>query len=188
MKSISRRSAVGMFAPGFVAFLFAPAASVGAVATPQIRAGDVCKKIGRRQTVGNKTFECVKTANGAKWKRAKATPPPPTTSEVKVLDSSALAVGVSQNVVVTSGGRNIGAVVTRTAAGVVAFSRTCTHAGAFVSPGASGRLTCSAHGSVFNASTGAVIEGPAEIALTQYKASERSGAIYITLSQDEYAG
>jgi nitrite reductase/ring-hydroxylating ferredoxin subunit len=34
---------------------------------------------------------------------------------------------------------------------------------------------------VFNASTGAVIEGPAEIALTQYKATERGGAIYITL-------
>jgi nitrite reductase/ring-hydroxylating ferredoxin subunit len=34
---------------------------------------------------------------------------------------------------------------------------------------------------VFNASTGAVIEGPAEIALTQYKATERSGAIYVTL-------
>lgn len=188
MKNISRRSAVGMFATGFIAFLFAPAASVGAVATPQIRGGDVCKRVGRRQTVGNKTFECVKTANGAQWKRVKATPPPPATSEVKVLDSSALAVGASQNVSVTSGGRNIGAVVTRTAAGVVAFSRTCTHAGAYVSPSASGQLVCPAHGSVFNASTGAVIEGPAEIALTRYKASERSGAIYITLGQDAYAG
>jgi Rieske Fe-S protein len=181
MKNISRRSAVGMLATGFVAFLFAPAASVGAVATPQIRAGDVCKKIGRRKSVGGKTFECVKTANGAKWKRAKVAPPPPTTSELKVLDSTALALGASQNVVVTSGGRNIGAVVTRTAAGVVAFSRTCTHAGVSVSPGASGQLVCPAHGSVFNASTGAVIEGPAEIALTQYKATERNGSIYITL-------
>jgi nitrite reductase/ring-hydroxylating ferredoxin subunit len=34
---------------------------------------------------------------------------------------------------------------------------------------------------VFNASTGAVIEGPATRALTQYKVSERSGAIYITI-------
>lgn len=181
MKNISRRSAVGMFATGFVAFLFAPAASVGAVATPQIRAGDVCKRVGRRRTVGGKTFECVRTANGAKWKRAKATPPPPSTNEVKVLDSSALAVGASQNVVVTSGGRNIGAVVTRTASGVVAFSRTCTHAGSLVSPGVSGQLACPAHGSVFNASTGAVIQGPADRSLTEYKATERSGAIYITL-------
>ena len=181
MSGISRRSAVGMLATGFVAFLFAPAASVGAVATPQIRAGDVCKRVGRRRTVGKKTFECVKTANGAKWKRAKATPPPPVTSGVKVLDSTALAVGASQNVVVTSGGRKIGAVVTRTASGVVAFSRTCTHAGASVSPGASGQLACPAHGSVFNASTGAVIKGPADQSLTQYKVTERSGGIYITL-------
>ena len=188
MKNISRRSAVGMFATGFAAFLFAPAASVGAVATPQIRGGDVCKKLGKRQVVGTKTFECVKVGDARQWKRVKAAPPPPTTSEVKVLDSSALAVGASQNVVVTSGGRNIGAVVTRTAAGVVAFSRTCTHAGALVSPGAAGQLACPAHGSVFNASTGAVIEGPAEIALTQYRVSERSGAIYITLGQDEYGG
>ena len=181
MENSSRRSVVGMLATGFVAFLFAPATVVGAVATPQIRAGDVCKKIGRRKSVGGKTFECVKTANGAKWKRVKATPPPPTTSEVKVLDSTALAVGASQNVVVTSGGRNIGAVVTRTAAGVVAFSRTCTHAGALVSPGASGQLACPAHGSVFNASTGAVIEGPADRPLTQYKVAERNGSIYITI-------
>jgi Rieske Fe-S protein len=181
MSGISRRSAVGMLATGFVAFLFAPAASVGAVATPQIRAGDVCKKIGRRRSVGGKTFECVKTANGAKWRRAKTAPPPPATSEVKVLDSTALALGASQNVVVTSGGRNIGAVVTRTASGVVAFSRTCTHAGALVSPGASGQLACPAHGSVFNAVTGAVINGPADRPLTQYKATERNGSIYITL-------
>ena len=181
MENASRRSVVGMLATGLVAFLFAPAASVGAVATPQIRAGDVCKKLGKRLTEGNKTFECVKVGDARQWKRVKATPPPPTTSEVKVLDSTALAVGASQNVVVTSGGRNIGAVVTRTAAGVVAFSRTCTHAGALVSPGASGQLACPAHGSVFNASTGAVINGPADRPLTQYKATERSGSIYITL-------
>jgi nitrite reductase/ring-hydroxylating ferredoxin subunit len=34
---------------------------------------------------------------------------------------------------------------------------------------------------VFNASTGAVIEGPASRALTQYKATERSGSIYVTI-------
>ena len=180
MSGISRRSAVGMLATGFVAFLFAPAASVGAVATPQIRAGDVCKRVGRRRTVGKKTFECVRTANGAKWKRAKAAPPP-VTSGVKVLDSTALALGASQNVVVTSDGRKIGAVVTRTASGVVAFSRTCTHAGGQVSPIGSGQLRCPEHLSVFNASTGAVIKGPADQSLTQYKVTERSGSIYITI-------
>ena len=181
MENSSRRSVVGMLATGFVAFLFAPATVVGAVTAPQIRAGDVCKKLGKRLTEGNKTFECVKVGEARQWKRVKAAPPPPTTSEIRVLDSSALAAGSSQNVLVTSDGRNLGVVVTRTAAGVVAFSRTCTHAGSLVSPGSNNQLVCPAHGSVFNASTGAVIEGPADRSLTQYKASERSGAIYITL-------
>ncbi|MFZ9422895.1 MAG: Rieske (2Fe-2S) protein, partial [Ilumatobacteraceae bacterium] len=72
-------------------------------------------------------------------------------------------------------------VLTRTSGGVVAFSRSCTHAGALVAPGPAGQLTCPAHGSVFNASTGAVIEGPANAALTQYRVSERSGVIYLTI-------
>jgi len=181
MENSSRRSVVGMLATGFVAFLFAPATVVGAVTAPQIRGGDVCKKLGKRLTEGNKTFECVKVGEARQWKRVKAAPPPPTTSEVRVLDSSALATGTSQNVIVTSDGRNLGVVVTRTASGVVAFNRTCTHAGALVSPGAAGQLACPAHGSVFNASTGEVIQGPAERSLTQYKASERNGGIYITL-------
>ena len=181
METSSRRSVVGMLATGFVAFLFAPATVVGAVTAPQIRGGDVCKKLGKRLTEGNKTLECVKVGEARQWKRVKAAPPPPTTSEVRVLDSSALAAGTSQNVIVTADYLNLGVVVTRTASGVVALNRTCTHAGALVSPGAAGQLLCPAHGSVFNASTGEVIQGPAERSLTQYKASERNGGIYITL-------
>ena len=181
MENSSRRSVVGMLATGFVAFLFAPATVVGAVTAPQIRGGDVCKKLGKRLTEGNKTFECVKVGEARQWKRVKAAPPPPTTSEIRVLDSSALAAGASQNVLVTSGGRNLGVVVTRTAAGVVAFNRTCTHAGSLVNPDSNNLLVCPAHGSVFNASTGGVVQGPADRSLTQYSASERSGGIYITL-------
>ena len=181
MSKISRRSMVGMITTGFVAFLFAPSAA-GAVSEPVIRAGDTCKKVGRRKTSGGKTFECVKTANGNIWRRAKAsTPPQPTTSEVKVLDSASLSAGASQTAIVTSGGKNYAVVLTRTSGGVVAFSRSCTHAGALVTPGPAGQLTCPAHGSVFSASTGAVIEGPANISLTRYQVSERSGAIYITI-------
>lgn len=181
MSKISRRSMVGMITTGFVAFLFAPSAA-GAVSEPVIRAGDTCRKVGRRKTSGGKTFECVKTANGNIWRRAKAsTPPQPTTSEVKVLDSTSLSAGASQTAIVTSGGKNYAVVLTRTSGGVVAFSRSCTHAGALVTPGPAGQLTCPAHGSVFSASTGAVIEGPANISLTRYEVSERSGAIYITI-------
>jgi nitrite reductase/ring-hydroxylating ferredoxin subunit len=181
MSKISRRSMVGMITTGFVAFLFSPSAA-GALNEPVIRAGDTCKKVGRRKTSGGKAFECVKTANGNTWRRAKAsTPSQPTTSEVKVLDSASLSAGASQTAIVTSGGRNYAVVLTRTSGGVVAFSRSCTHAGALVTPGPAGQLTCPAHASVFSASTGAVIEGPANISLTRYQVSERSGAIYITI-------
>jgi nitrite reductase/ring-hydroxylating ferredoxin subunit len=181
MGKISRRSMVGMITTGFVAFLFSPSAA-GALNEPVIRAGDTCKKVGRRKTSGGKTFECVKTANGNTWRRAKAsTPSQPTTSEVKVLDSNSLSAGASQTAIVTSGGKNYAVVLTRTSGGVVAFSRSCTHQGSFVSPTGANQLTCPSHGAVFNASTGAVIEGPATRALTQYKVSERSGAIYITI-------
>jgi Rieske Fe-S protein len=183
MERFSRRNAVGMLATGFAAFLFAPAVAVGAAGTPQVRAGDVCKKLGRRQKVGNRTFECVDVAGKRQWKRAKAEQPPtqPTSSEVKVFESSKLALNTSETAVVTSDGRRYAIVLTRTASGVVAFSRSCTHAGASVSPNSSNQLVCPAHGSVFNASTGAVIEGPAVLPLTRYSVSERSGAIYITL-------
>lgn len=180
MEKISRRSLVGMIATGFVAFVLSPLPASASTA-PVIRVGDVCKKLGRRKTANGKTFECTKTANGLQWKRAKETPPQPTTSEVKVFDSSSLASGASQTAIITSGGKNYAVVLTRTSSGVVAFSRSCTHAGALVAPGPAGQLTCPAHGSVFNASTGAVIEGPANAALTQYRVSERSGVIYLTI-------
>jgi Rieske Fe-S protein len=186
MTDLSRRKVIGLLASGFVAFLAAPAA---VAAAPTIRAGDVCKKVGRRRTTGGRTFECVQEGGSRVWKRVQAspsttrstTPSQPTTSEVKVLDSSALAVGRSQNVVVTSGGKNYAVVVTRTPTGVVAFNRACTHQGTFVTVNSANQLYCISHGSLFNLTTGAVIEGPASRALTQYKATERSGAIYITI-------
>jgi Rieske Fe-S protein len=183
MAEMSRRKLLGVLASGFVAFLAAPSA---ATAAPSIRAGDVCKKVGRRRTFGGKTFECVEEGGVRAWKRVQASsgskaPSEPTTSDIKVLDSSALAIGKSQNVVVTSGGKNYAVVVTRTVAGVVAFNRACTHQGTFVTVNSANQLYCISHGSLFNLTTGAVIEGPASRALTQYKATERSGAIYITI-------
>jgi len=174
-----------MLAGGFVAFLASPASSLDAAAGPQIRAGDTCRKVGRRKTAAGKTFECVEEGGVRQWKRAKPEPAKkptePSTNDVKVLESSALALGKSQNVVVTSGGRNFAVVVTRTPSGVVAFNRACTHQGTLVTVNTSNQLYCISHGSLFNLTTGAVIEGPASRALTQYKATERNGSIYITL-------
>jgi Rieske Fe-S protein len=183
MADLSRRKMLGMLAGGFIAFLASPSA---VDAAPMIRAGDTCKKVGRRKTSGGKTFECVE-ANGTRvWKRAKETAKPqqpakPATDGIKVLDSSGLAVGKSENVVVSSGGRNFAVVVTRTSAGVVAFNRACTHQGTLVTVNAANQLYCISHGSLFNLTTGAVIEGPASRALTQYKVTETGGAIYLTL-------
>jgi Rieske Fe-S protein len=53
-------------------------------------------------------------------------------------------------------------VLTRDAQGTVhAFSATCTHQGCTVAGVHGGHITCPCHGSVFDASTGAVVSGPA---------------------------
>ncbi len=193
MRNIPRRKVIGMLAGGFVSFLAAP--STAFAATPSIRNGDACKKVGNKKTQDGKTFECVKRDGVRQWRRIKSepakVPAEPTNSGVKVLDSSALALGRSENVKVTSGSSEIHLVLTRTSLGVIALSRRCTHLGELLchsqekcgqAEGAqANQLVCPLHGSVFNASTGAVIEGPASRALTQYKATERSGSIYVTI-------
>lgn len=172
-----------MLAGGFIAFLAAPISSVDAFGGPHVVAGESCRKVGRRRTVGNKTFECVDKGGVRQWQRVKTPPKPatPVTSEVKVLSSSALALGTTQIVRVTSDNRTYGVAITRTSSGIAAFDVRCTHAGAYVQPRGVNTLWCPAHDSEFNASTGVVTQGPASRALTQYKAAERSGSIYISL-------
>lgn len=55
-----------------------------------------------------------------------------------------------------------GIVVTKDDGGTIhAFSATCTHQGCTVSSVAGGAILCPCHGSKFDASTGAVLRGPA---------------------------
>ncbi len=52
-------------------------------------------------------------------------------------------------------------VVVRDADGVHAFSAVCTHQGCLVSTVSNGSISCPCHGSVFDAATGQVTQGPA---------------------------
>ena len=61
---------------------------------------------------------------------------------------------------------------------VSAHSAVCTHQGCTV--GESGKqLACPCHGSVYNAQTGAVINGPAPLPLPAYKVAQVGNDIYI---------
>jgi Rieske Fe-S protein len=61
----------------------------------------------------------------------------------------------NQEIVVTRGTGNT----------VHAFSAVCTHQGCLVSAVTDGEITCPCHGSAFDATTGAVVRGPAQTPL-----------------------
>jgi Rieske Fe-S protein len=70
-------------------------------------------------------------------------------------------------------------VVTRPAPGDVrAFSAVCTHQGCTVGTVADGRIDCPCHGSSFDATTGAVRNGPATRPLTKVAVVVRSGKVF----------
>ena len=71
-----------------------------------------------------------------------------------------------------------GVVVTRDASGSVhAFSATCTHQGCTVSGVEHGRIVCPCHGSVFDAGTGAVLNGPATQPLPVVEVDVKDGQV-----------
>jgi thiosulfate dehydrogenase [quinone] large subunit len=62
----------------------------------------------------------------------------------------------------------------------VAFSAVCTHAGCTVGyRAANDEFVCPCHGSVYNAATGAVIQGPAPLPLPKITISESGGELYV---------
>jgi thiosulfate dehydrogenase [quinone] large subunit len=68
-------------------------------------------------------------------------------------------------------------VVRRHDGSLAAFSAVCTHAGCQVEY-QSGVLLCPCHGSEFDASTGAVLQGPAVTPLARKRVLQRRGSIY----------
>jgi Rieske Fe-S protein len=71
-----------------------------------------------------------------------------------------------------------GLVLVREGARVHAFSSTCTHLGCTVNRVAGGKIYCPCHGSVFDAQTGAVRQGPATRPLTTVAVRVRNGEVY----------
>lgn len=71
-------------------------------------------------------------------------------------------------------------VITRTGNQLHAFSAICTHQGCHVDRVAGGRIFCPCHGSVFDATTGKVVAGPAPRPLPKVKITVRDGEVYPT--------
>jgi Rieske Fe-S protein len=71
-----------------------------------------------------------------------------------------------------------GVVITRASGDTVhAFSSSCTHLGCDVNRVASGKIFCPCHGSVFDATTGDVLQGPASSPLPPVQVSIENGDV-----------
>ena len=149
-------------------------------AAPAITAGSPCKVKGKERTVNGVTFVCRNVKGKLIWRKS-----PTVVQEqvftVRVLESAALELGSTKvvDVPVPSGGTT-GVVVTRTDTGITALRVNCTHAG-FPVARVGNVLECELHGSKFEPTTGAVLNGPAVSPLFRYEATESNNGIYVTV-------
>ena len=149
-------------------------------AAPAITAGSPCKVKGKERTVNGVTFVCRNAKGKLIWRKS-----PTVVQEqvftVRVLESAALELGSTKvvDVPVPSGGTT-GVVVTRTDTGITALRVNCTHAG-FPVARVGNVLECELHGSKFEPTTGAVLNGPAVSPLFRYEATESNNGIYVTV-------
>ena len=180
MNNSSRRAFLSATVASFAWLITGGQASAAA---PAITAGAPCKVKGRERTVDGVTFVCRNVKRKLIWRRA------PVTAQVqvftvRVLESAALELGGTKvvDVPVPSGGTT-GVVVTRTNTGITALRVNCTHAG-FPVARVGNVLECELHGSRFEPTTGAVLNGPAVSPLFRYEATESNGGIYVTVSNN----
>lgn len=177
MKNSTRRTFISASVASFAWLLMGGSASGAA---PAITAGAPCKVKGRERTVKGVTYICRSAKGKLVWRKS-----PTVVQEqvftVRVLESAALVVGQTKvvDVPVPSGGTT-GVVVTRTESGITALRVNCTHAG-FPVARVGNVLECELHGSRFEPTTGAVLNGPAAIPLFRYEATESNNGIYVTV-------
>ena len=136
---------------------------------------------GRERTVNGVTFVCRNVKGKLIWRRTPVAVQQQVFT-VRALEGAALELGSTKvvNVPVPSGGTT-GVVVTRTETGITALRVACTHAG-FPVARVGNVLECELHGSRFEPTTGAVLNGPAVRPLFSYEATESNGGIYVTVS------
>lgn len=73
-----------------------------------------------------------------------------------------------------------GVVLIRSGAHVHAYSASCTHLGCQLNRVADGRIFCPCHGSIFDARTGQVLQGPASTPLPPVPVTVMNGGVYTT--------
>ena len=177
MNNSSRRAFLSATVASFAWLLTGGQASGAA---PAITAGAPCKVKGKERTVNGVTFVCRNAKGKLIWRKS-----PTVVQEqvftVRVLESAALELGSTKvvDVPVPSGGTT-GVVVTRTDTGITALRVNCTHAG-FPVARVGNVLECELHGSKFEPTTGAVLNGPAVSPLFRYEATESNNGIYVTV-------
>ena len=180
MEKSSRRAFLSATVASF-AWMFTGGQASGAA--PAITAGAPCKVKGRERTVNGVTFVCRNVKGKLIWRRIPATAQVQVLT-VRALESAALELGGSKVVdVPVPWGGTTGVVVTRTNTGITALRVNCTHAG-FPVARVGNVLECELHGSRFEPTTGAVINGPAVRPLFLYEATESNGGIYVTVSNN----
>ena len=160
----------------------------------------VCSRVGQKIISKGKNYICVKSNGKLQWqalvpakppislhpsKSSGGTAPAPATSPSKVngyfvANISELSEGVSKIVVAKNmQGQSVSIALYLSGKVVTAHSTVCTHMGCTV--GAAGKqLDCPCHGSVFDAQTGAVVNGPAQSPLQSYQVAQVGNEIYIT--------
>jgi thiosulfate dehydrogenase [quinone] large subunit len=156
--------------------------AAGFLAGLAVALGGIVAGLGRLASPGQTTLgvPTLGTTGGTTGGTSTSNPPGGTTPKGKVIGlASAVPVGGAASF--TDPAQQMPAYVLQPKPGTfVAFSAICTHEGCTVNFDKSAEeFVCPCHGSIFNASTGAVIQGPAPTRLPSIPVAESGGRLYV---------